>query len=87
MSRDRALPFKENSEQFIRKILHKERRSGPIAWPPRSPDLTPLDFDLCGYVKDAVYAPPFQTLLHLRAQITDTIAQVDADILGGYGRK
>lgn len=31
-------------------------RGGPIAWPPRSPDLTPLDFYLWGYVKEEVYA-------------------------------
>jgi hypothetical protein len=27
-------------------------------WPPRSPDLTPCDFFLWGYVKDTVYVPP-----------------------------
>jgi hypothetical protein len=27
----------------------------PIAWPPRSPDLTPLDYFFCGYVKNIVY--------------------------------
>ena len=27
-------------------------------WPPRSPDLTPCDFFLWGYVKDKVYVPP-----------------------------
>ncbi|XP_063898861.1 probable RNA-directed DNA polymerase from transposon X-element [Helicoverpa armigera] len=30
-------------------------RGGPIAWPPRSPDPTPLDFYLWGRVKDLVY--------------------------------
>lgn len=30
-------------------------RGGPIAWPPRSPDLTPLDFFLWGYLKDRVF--------------------------------
>lgn len=30
-------------------------RGGPILWPPRSPDLSPLDFFLWGYVKDTVY--------------------------------
>ena len=30
-------------------------RDGPIPWPPRSPDITPLDFLLWGYVKDIVY--------------------------------
>ena len=29
-------------------------RDGPIAWPPQSPDLTPLDFFFWGYVKDTV---------------------------------
>ena len=30
-------------------------RHGPILWPPRSPDITPLDFFLWGYAKDIVY--------------------------------
>jgi hypothetical protein len=29
-------------------------RSGPIPWPPHSPDITPLDFFLWGHVKDIV---------------------------------
>lgn len=31
-------------------------RRGPISWPPRSPDLNPLDFYLWGYLKGAVYS-------------------------------
>jgi hypothetical protein len=30
-------------------------RGGSITWPPRSPDLTPLDFFLWGYAKNIVY--------------------------------
>ena len=30
-------------------------RDGPISWPPRLPDITPLNFFLWGYVKDIVY--------------------------------
>ena len=30
-------------------------RNGPIRWPPRSPDLTPLDFYLWGRLKSLVY--------------------------------
>jgi hypothetical protein len=30
-------------------------RGGPISWPSRSPDISPLDFFLWGYVKDIVY--------------------------------
>jgi len=31
------------------------RRGGPTAWPPRPPDLTPLDFFAWGFIKDSVY--------------------------------
>ncbi|GFX28172.1 uncharacterized protein TNCV_424991 [Trichonephila clavipes] len=31
-------------------------RFGPLNWPPRSCDLTPLDYFLWGYVKSLVYA-------------------------------
>lgn len=30
-------------------------RSGPISLPPRSPDLTPLDYCLWGWFKEEVY--------------------------------
>ena len=32
-----------------------------LAWPPRSPDATPCDFFLWGYVKDQVYVPHLPT--------------------------
>lgn len=44
-------------------------RGGPVAWPPRSPDLTPLDFFLWGYVKNCVYAVECRT----REQMVDRI--------------
>ena len=31
-------------------------RGGRTPWPPRSPDLSPLDFFLWGYIKNIVYA-------------------------------
>ncbi|GFU80284.1 uncharacterized protein TNCV_3520611 [Trichonephila clavipes] len=31
-------------------------RFGPVNWPPRSCDLTPLDYFLWGYVKSLIYA-------------------------------
>jgi hypothetical protein len=33
-------------------------QGGPMAWPPRSPDLTPLDFFLWGHVKAPIYILP-----------------------------
>ena len=32
-----------------------------LLWPPRSPDLTPLDFFLWGFVKEKVYYTPLAT--------------------------
>ena len=33
-----------------------------IEWPPCSPNLTPYDFFLCGYLKDKVFTSPTQDL-------------------------
>ena len=33
-------------------------RGEPTAWPPRSPDLKPMDFFYSGYIKDIVYSTP-----------------------------
>ena len=35
-----------------------ERDNRLMPWPARSPDLTPCDFFLWGYIKDKVYVPP-----------------------------
>lgn len=44
-------------------------RGGPFPWPPRSPDLNPLDFFLWGYLKDLVYTTPVQTREELLERI------------------
>lgn len=41
-------------------------RRGHLEWPPRSPDLTPPDFFLWGYLKDKVYSHSIQNVDHLR---------------------
>ncbi|KAG8228356.1 hypothetical protein J437_LFUL006807 [Ladona fulva] len=56
-------------------------RGGPIAWPPRSPDITPLDFFFWGFVKDRVYATKADDIPMLRCRITDAIATVTEDML------
>jgi hypothetical protein len=45
-------------------------RRGPITWPPRSPDLTPLHFFQWGYIKDLVYQTKVQDVVELYRQIT-----------------
>ncbi|GFV32474.1 uncharacterized protein TNCV_1677601 [Trichonephila clavipes] len=49
-------------------------RFGPVNWPPRSCDLTPLNYFLWGYVKSLVYADKPQTLAHLEDNIRRVIA-------------
>ncbi|GFT95658.1 uncharacterized protein TNCV_310581 [Trichonephila clavipes] len=51
-------------------------RFGPVNWPPRSCDLTPLDYFLWGYVKSLVYADKPQTLDHIRRVIADIRPQM-----------
>ncbi|PNF15570.1 hypothetical protein B7P43_G16469 [Cryptotermes secundus] len=53
----------------------------PIRWPPRSVDLTTLNFFLWGYMKDHVFVPPVNDLPDLRARIRETIAAVPMDML------
>lgn len=44
-------------------------RGGPIPWPPRSPDLNPLDYYFWGRIKDIVYATEFDREEELRERI------------------
>lgn len=49
-------------------------RLGPILWPPRSPDLNPLDFFYWGCLKQMVYRRPVGDIQELRERI-NTAAQ------------
>ncbi len=40
-----------------------------VEWPPRSPDLTPCDFFLWGYLKNKVYTSPPRNIQELQARI------------------
>lgn len=56
-------------------------RGGPTAWPPRSPDLTPLDFSAWGVIKDIVYKTKVRDLVELRQQIYGAVAAITPDML------
>ncbi|GFW86020.1 uncharacterized protein TNCV_1968281 [Trichonephila clavipes] len=56
-------------------------RFGPVNWPPRSCDLTPVDYFLWGYVKSLVYADKPQTLDHLEDNIRRVIADIRPQML------
>ncbi|CAL1277780.1 unnamed protein product, partial [Larinioides sclopetarius] len=56
-------------------------RDGPIPWPARSPDLTPLDFFFWGYIKNIVYSERIADINHLKRRIIAAIETVTPDIL------
>uniref|UniRef100_A0A1B6EKB9 DUF4817 domain-containing protein n=1 Tax=Cuerna arida TaxID=1464854 RepID=A0A1B6EKB9_9HEMI len=62
-------------------------RGGPIAWPPRSPDITPLDFFLWGYVKNFVYSEKIRNIDHLRQRIIAAVASVTPNLLTNTWRE
>lgn len=45
-------------------------RGGTVAWPARSPDLSPMDFCVWGWMKQKVYSAPINTEQELRERIT-----------------
>ena len=56
-------------------------RNGAIPWPPRSPDLTPCDFFLWGYLKSKVYEERPRTIEELKARISLEIKRVPQRML------
>lgn len=61
-------------------------RGGPAAWPPRSPDITPLDFFLWGHLKQVVYATPTTTKEDLQARIRDACEAITPELLATVRR-
>lgn len=62
-------------------------RNGPIRWPPRSPDLTPLDFFLWGYLKTEVYKQRSNDVDELRERIIAVINDINnSNMLEDVGR-
>ena len=56
-------------------------RDGPIPWPPRSFDITPLGFSLWGYVKNIVYRTKVRDISDLQQRIIEALDTVTVDML------
>jgi hypothetical protein len=56
-------------------------KGGPIAWPTRSPDLTPLDIFLWCYEKNIVYQVKISSRQQLKACMRDTVATITPNML------
>ena len=64
-------------ENFPQKLIG---RFGNIPWPPRSPDLTPMDF-LWGHLKERVYYDNPQFLVALKENIRREIGSIEPSLL------
>jgi len=56
-------------------------RRGPIDWPARSPDLTPLDYFLWGYLKGKVYGTKPNNLEELMQRIRDESNGLNGEVI------
>ena len=57
-------------------------RAGPVEWSARSPDLTPLDYFLWGYIKSLVYLDPVSMdLAELKQRIVLAIGTITPEML------
>lgn len=54
---------------------------GPINWPPRSCDLTPMNYFLWGYLQAVVYAEMPTSLAHLKVKIHQATYRFNRDLL------
>ena len=63
--------------KFSERVISK---NGPVEWPLRSCDLTPLDFFLWGHIKSLVYANKPATLDDLEDNIQREIANVPVEM-------
>lgn len=59
---------------------------GPSAWPPRSPDLTPMDFFLWGTVKSDVYSFAATTQEDMVQRIRQSFQRITPAILDNVRR-
>ena len=52
-----------------------------VPWPPRSPDLTPMDFFLWGFIKSKVYTRNYENLEDLKASITAAFQEIPSQMI------
>ena len=71
---DRRIRVKDRlQEVFGQRILSI---GNAVEWPPRSPDLTPCDFFLWGYVKGRVFKTTPSSLIILRQRIEEVFQEL-----------
>lgn len=76
-----------HNANIARRLLDREYpgrwigRGGPVQWPARSPDLTPLDFFVWGHLKQVVYVTIPTTPQDMQERIRNACRNITADTL------
>jgi len=68
-------------QRFPRRWIGRGDRHTPVPWPARSPDLTPMDFFLWGYIKELVYRTPSQSVDDLKRRIVSACQSITPAML------
>ena len=68
----------ESALDILRPVLENRiiSRRADVVWPPRSCELTPLDYNLWGAVKDKCYADKSETIDALKDNIREAIDKI-----------
>ena len=68
--------FALNVREYLNYVFPKRWiwRGGPVQWPSRSPDLTPMDFFIWGEMKCLVYETPIDTPEELVSRVAKAAA-------------
>ncbi|XP_076668214.1 uncharacterized protein LOC143368893 [Andrena cerasifolii] len=74
-------------ETFQDRWIGRGGREAHVAWPPRSPDMNPLDFFFWGYLKNEVYRQPEDTPEEAIALIHATVENITPQTLQGVQRQ
>jgi hypothetical protein len=56
-------------------------KEGSIPWPPRTPDLTPLNFFFWCFLKNYIYMAKIGNLIHWKEILREASVQVSRDML------
>ena len=75
----RTAPFNTLRQYLLGDRLISRRTDNP--WPPYSPDLTPLDYFLWGYLKERVYEDNPDTIERLKKNVKREIRRIPNDVL------
>ena len=84
LQQDGATPHTANitikwlKDHFKSRIISKKCA---IEWPPLSPDLSPPDYFLWGFLKDRVYASKPRNIVQLKEKIIEEIGAIKRDVL------